>query len=234
MVTLGVLTMRYRCLMKRLRAQSGWLFLLLCFVSMELRAQESVPETTPTAVAAPKVATLVSADLSSAEASTRAVDSDPVSPSPVNPSTTTNQQIEDLKKSALELNRDLMILEEDLLFPANTQIAVFVSLDVGAYFSLDAVKLSIDGELVASHLYTAKQNTALARGGIQRLYLGNVKSGQHEITAVFHGIGPEKREYKRGATYKLTKNQSPSFLEIQIRDNTGNMQPSFEFKEWRL
>lgn len=145
-----------------------------------------------------------------------------------------SEQVEDLKQAALELNRDLLILEEDLLFPANTQVAVYVSVDVGHYFQLDAVKLKIDDELVASHLYTEKQNSALTRGGIQRLYLGNLKTGKHEVTAFFHGYGPHEREYKRGATYTLKKDQNPTMLEIRIKDSTGGMRPEFDFKEWHL
>jgi hypothetical protein len=143
-------------------------------------------------------------------------------------------QIEDLKKASIELNRDLMLLEEDLLFPASTQIGVYVSLDVGHYFALDSVKLTIDGEMVSSYLYTPKQISALARGGVQRLYLGNLKTGSHEITAFFIGKGPEERDYKRGATFNFNKTQKPGMLEIRIKDETGAMQPTFEFKEWQL
>lgn len=143
-------------------------------------------------------------------------------------------QIEDLKKASVELNRDLMLLEEDLLFPASTQLAVYVSLDVGHYFALDSVKLTIDGQMVSSYLYTPKQISALARGGVQRLYLGNLKTGSHEITAFFIGKGPEDRDYKRGATYTFNKTQKPGMLEIRIKDETGAMQPTFEFKEWQL
>lgn len=144
------------------------------------------------------------------------------------------RDIETLKQAALELNRDLLILEEDLLFPANTQVAVYVSIDVGYFFQLDAVKLKIDDKLVASHLYSAKHNSALERGGIQRLYLGNLKTGDHEITAFFHGFGPHEREYKRGATYQLQKTHMPTMLEIRIMDSTEAMQPTFDFKEWNL
>lgn len=143
-------------------------------------------------------------------------------------------QIEDLKQASIELNKDLMLLEEDLLFPASTQIAVYVSLDVGHFFALDSVKLTIDGEVVSSYLYTPKQISALARGGVQRLYLGNLKTGSHEITAFFIGKGPEDRDYKRGATYTFNKTQKPGMLEIRIKDEAGAMQPTFEFKEWQL
>lgn len=145
-----------------------------------------------------------------------------------------SNDIEDLKKAALELNRDLLILEEELLFPANTQVMVFLSVDVGEFFRLDAVKLHIDDELVASHLYTPRQNDALRRGGIQRLYIGNLKTGDHELTAFFTGMGPDQREYKRGATVTIEKSDDPKMLELQVLDSTANMQPEFDFKEWQL
>lgn len=145
-----------------------------------------------------------------------------------------SREVEDLKKAALELNRDLLILEEELLFPANSQIVIFLSLDVGEYFALDSVKVLIDDELVASHLYTKRQNRALSLGGIQRLYLGNLKSGEHEVTAFFVGMGPDNREYKRGATTIINKDDDPKLLELKVRDSTANMQPVFEFEEWQL
>lgn len=161
-------------------------------------------------------------------ASTQPVDGTDTNASPL------SAQVEDLKQAALELNRDLLILEEDLLFPASTQIAVYVSVDVGDYFQLDAVKLKVDDKLVASHVYSEKQNSALVRGGIQRLYIGNLKTGAHEITAFFHGYGPQNREYKRAATYTLRKDQNPKMLELRIMDSTASMQPEFDFKEWQL
>lgn len=145
-----------------------------------------------------------------------------------------SEEVEDLKQAALELNRDLLILEEELLFPANSQIAIFLSLDVGKYFSLDSVKVLIDDQLVASHLYTKRQNTALSLGGIQRLYLGNLKTGEHEVTAFFVGMGPDNREYKRGATILIDKDDDPKMLELKVRDSTANMQPEFKFEEWQL
>ena len=145
-----------------------------------------------------------------------------------------SEEVEDLKKAALELNRDLLILEEELLFPANTQVAVFLSLDVGKFFEMDSVKLLVDDKLVASHLYTARQNEALSLGGIQRLYLGNLKSGEHEITAFFIGMGPDQREYKRGVTILVDKDDDPLMLELKVRDSSANMQPEFEFEEWEL
>ncbi|MEM8563758.1 MAG: AraC family transcriptional regulator, partial [Pseudomonadota bacterium] len=79
------------------------------------------------------------------------------------------ESIQDIKQQALELNRDLFILEEELLFPDNTQLAIYVSMDADELFTLDAVKLTIDGVVVTNYLYTDRQVDALQRGGVQRL-----------------------------------------------------------------
>ncbi|MET0378786.1 MAG: AraC family transcriptional regulator [Spongiibacteraceae bacterium] len=144
-----------------------------------------------------------------------------------------NQQVQDIKKQAVELNRDLFALEEDLLFPANTQLAVFVSLEVGQFFDLDAVQIKIDDKIVANYLYTDRQVDALQRGGVQRLYVGNVKGGAHELVAVFTGRGPQARDYRRGATVKFEKNDQPKYIELKIVDATANYEPEFQVKEWQ-
>ena len=163
-------------------------------------------------------------------------------PAPATPAATTtaaasqkalNTQVQDIKKQALELNRDLFALEEELLFPANTQVAVFVSLDVGQFFSLDAVQIKLDDKIVANYLYTERQVDALQRGGVQRLYVGNVKGGAHEIVAAFTGRGPHDRDYRRGATVKFDKNDQAKYIELKIVDATANYQPEFQVKEWQ-
>ncbi|MFA7553041.1 MAG: AraC family transcriptional regulator [Spongiibacteraceae bacterium] len=143
-----------------------------------------------------------------------------------------DEQVQDLKQQVIELNRDLFILEEELLFPANTQLAVFVSMNVGEFFQLDAVQLKLDDQVVTNYLYTDKQIDALHRGGVQRLYLGNMKTGQHELVAVFTGRGPRGREYKRGATLLFDKTSQAKKVELKIVDSTATAQPEFLVKQW--
>jgi len=143
------------------------------------------------------------------------------------------EQVESLKESVLTLNRDLLILEEELLYPASSQVAIYVSMDLGTYFTLDAIKLEIDNKLVASELYTDKQTKALFRGGVQRLYLGNLKAGEHEISAFFTGRGPQQ-DYKRGAKIVITKDQEPVVLELRIVDSSAQLQPVFDIKQWQM
>src|ERR1700676_2389773 len=109
-----------------------------------------------------------------------------------------DQDIQGLKKDVVDLNRDLFVLEEELLFPANTQVAVFLSVDVGDMFLLDTVTLKIDQKEVANYLYTPREVEALARGGVHRLYLGNLKAGQHELAAFFRGKAPHDVATPRG------------------------------------
>ena len=90
-----------------------------------------------------------------------------------------DQEVQDLKKDVVDLNRDLFVLEEELLFPGNTQVAVFVSMDVGEFFALDSLELKIDQKEVAHYLYTPREAEALLKGGVQRLYLGHDSEEAH-------------------------------------------------------
>jgi hypothetical protein len=141
-------------------------------------------------------------------------------------------RVQDVKSDVIKLNRDLLVLEEELLFPANTQVALFVSMDVGKLFELDSVQIKLDDKVVANYLYTPLEVQALHRGGVQRLYLGNLKAGEHQIVAFFTGKGPHERDYKRGATVKFDKGTDPKYIELRIRDSTGKLQPEFEVKVW--
>ena len=143
-----------------------------------------------------------------------------------------DEDIQSLKKEVLDLNRDLFLLEEELLFPANSQVAFFVSLDVGEYFDLDSVQLTIDGKEVANYLYTEREVDALARGGVHRVHMANLKTGRHELVAVFTGAGPHARDYRRGATVTVDKGIGAKYLELEITDRVTKQQPEFEIREW--
>ncbi len=143
-----------------------------------------------------------------------------------------DSEVQGLKKDAVDLNKDLFILEEELLFPANTQVAVFLSMDVGDFFALDAVQLRIDDKEVINYLYTPREVQALLKGGVQRLYVGNLKVGRHELVAYFNGQGPNDRPYKRGASLRFEKGVGAKYLELKINDKQQKLQPEFVIKDW--
>jgi hypothetical protein len=140
--------------------------------------------------------------------------------------------IQELKQSVIALNKDLRVLEEDLLFPANTQVNVFLSLDVGKYFTLESVDLKLDGKVVASHIYTERELMALGNSGVHKLHMANLSIGEHSLSAFFTGIGPNGREYKRGTTLKINKENGPKYVELKIADSSMKLQPEFSVKEW--
>jgi hypothetical protein len=145
---------------------------------------------------------------------------------------TLDQEVQGLKKDVIDLNKDLFVLEEELLFPANTQVAVFLSMDVGTFFALDSVTIKIDNKEVANHLYTAREADALLKGGVQRVYLGNQKVGKHELVAFFNGKGGVERDYRRGATLTFEKGVGAKYLELKITDRVPKHQPEFLVKDW--
>jgi hypothetical protein len=145
---------------------------------------------------------------------------------------TLDQEVQGLKKDVIDLNKDLFVLQEELLFPANTQVALYVSMDVGTFFALDSVTVKIDNKEVKNYLYTAREADALLKGGVQQIYLGNLKVGKHELVAFFTGKGPVERDYKRGATVKFDKGVGAKYLELKITDRVAKHQPEFTIKDW--
>jgi hypothetical protein len=143
-----------------------------------------------------------------------------------------SKEIQGLKKSVVDLNKDLQLMEEELLFPSSTQLSLFVSLDIGQFFTLESIKVKLDGKQVSSHLYSDKQRQALARGGVQRLYITNLNLGKHTIAAFFTGIGPNGRPYKRATELEFQKKQGSQYLELAIIDDSAKQEAKFIIKQW--
>jgi hypothetical protein len=213
--------------MSRRLLRTLWPLILVSLADPVLAAEPAVaasppPPTAPTAAApvSPESAPISSdgatAPAADAVAGTRSLD----------------EQIQGLKKDVVDLNKDLFVLEEELLFPANTQVAVFVSMDVGEFFALDSITLKIDNHDVSNYLYTPREVGALLKGGVQRLYVGNLKSGQHELVAFFTGKGPNDRSYRRAANIRFEKGVGAKYLELKVTDHQRAQQPEFEIKDW--
>lgn len=135
--------------------------------------------------------------------------------------------IEALQRALIDLNRDLTVLEEDLLFPSSSQMAIYLSMDVDKFFALDSIEIKIDQKTISHYLYTERQVSALMRGGVHRVYLGNINQGEHKITALFSGLGPENNPYERTVTLPFNKTDEAVAIELQIIDSTRSQQPEF-------
>ena len=193
--------------------------ILLVYLAFPVSAQENSSELIEGEIEVPQ-------QVEATETDAESLDED------VSEGTSLDTDIEALKKEVLSLNRDLFILEEDLLFPSNTQFSVFLSMNAGALFSLDSIQLKINDKNIANHLYTERELAALKRGGVQRLYIGNLPSGEHEIIIIFTGVGPKGRDYRLGESVVIEKTTEPQFVEFMIADDTGKEQPQFDVRVW--
>lgn len=191
---------------------------------LTLAAWAADPATAPAAAAAPSPA---------ASAAFIAAPAAPASAASAPEPAALDARVQQLKADVIRLNRDLLVLEEELLFPPGTQVALFVSMDVGKLFELESVQVRLDDKLVATHLYTPQEVQALLRGGVQRIFVGNLKAGKHQVSAFFTGRGPHERDYKRGTTLEFEKGTEPRYIELQIKDKLAKLQPEFEVKVWQ-
>ncbi len=146
--------------------------------------------------------------------------------------TTMQQDMQSLKEKVLNVNRDLFILEEDLLYPSSTQVNVFVSFDALPYFQLDGVTLKINDRAISNHLYTEREIKAMNRGAVQRLFTGNLPTGEHELVALITGVGPEGRDYKRAVAIQFEKTSGTKYIELKIEGDNLRQQPTFSLKQW--
>ena len=127
-----------------------------------------------------------------------------------------DEQVQEIKSDVLSIAAELNQLEEKLLYPSNTQLAVFVSLADDQAFRLDAVQISINGELVAHYIYSFKELEALKNGGVQRIYTGNVPTGEHEIGVSVVGKLPSGKDYSNSGTFAFTKGIEPKLLGLTL------------------
>ena len=127
-----------------------------------------------------------------------------------------DEQVQEIKADVLAIAAELSQLEERLLFPSSTQLAVFVSLAEGAAYRLDAIEVQLAGRPVAHHIYSFKELEALQRGGVQRLYTGNLPSGQHELQVTVSGKLPSGVDFRRSSNFSVAKGVEPKMVGINL------------------
>jgi hypothetical protein len=126
-----------------------------------------------------------------------------------------DEQVQDIKKDVLAISAELQLLEEKLLYPSTSQVSLFVSIAKEGNYSPDAVQIKIDGKKVAYHIYSFKEVDALHRGGVQRIYTGNIQGGNHQLdVSVIGKKGGNKT--KRKISYTISKGVGPKLVEIDL------------------
>jgi hypothetical protein len=142
-----------------------------------------------------------------------------------------DEQVQEVKSDVLSIAAQLDRLEERLLYPSNTQVALFVSLVEGEDFRLDSVQIQIDGEPVAHHIYSFKELEALQKGGVQRIYTGNIPTGEHQLQVTVAGKLPGGRDLGGTESFRFNKDIEPKLVEITLAGRVSGA-ASIELGEW--
>jgi hypothetical protein len=127
-----------------------------------------------------------------------------------------DEQVQEIKSDVLSIAAELNQLEEKLLYPSHTQVAVFVSLADNETIRLDSVDIELGGKIVAHHLYTFKELEALRKGGVQRIYTGNLRTGEHEMQVTLRGKSEGGDDIQRTESFKVHKDVGPTFVEVSL------------------
>lgn len=139
-----------------------------------------------------------------------------------------DDQVQEVKSDVLAIATELQQLEEKLLFPSNTQVAVFVSLADGDALELDSVHIQIDGEPVAHHIYEFKELGALRKGGVQRIYTGNLPTGEHRMEVSMVGTMPGGSAFDETESFAFRKDVEPKAIDLTLaRRTVGGVQIAF-------
>jgi hypothetical protein len=141
-----------------------------------------------------------------------------------------DEQVQEIKTDVLSIATELNRLEEKLLYPSGTQIAIFVSVARDEKFRLDAVDVELDGSPVAHHLYTFKELEALQKGGVQRIYVGNVRTGEHALQVTVLGKS-EGSDFRKEERFTITKNIGPKLVGVIVAD-AGSGSKTVTLKDW--
>jgi hypothetical protein len=127
-----------------------------------------------------------------------------------------DEQVQELKSDVLNIAQELSRLEEKLLYPSGTQVAVFVELAESDPMRLDAVRLEIDGQLVAHYIYSSKELEALRKGGVQRLYVGNVSTGEHQLEVLVDGKRKGGADFSHTEQFVFSKEEKPKLVGLTL------------------
>lgn len=140
-------------------------------------------------------------------------------------------QVQEIKSDVLSIASELSTLEERLLYPSNTQIAVFVAIAPEETFRLDAVQIEINGELATHHIYSFKELEALQKGGVQRIYTGNVVTGSHELSVTMIGKLKSGTDFTQSDSFPFAKGVEPKALGITLT-NPGSGSGGIQVGDW--
>jgi len=95
-------------------------------------------------------------------------------------------------------------------------VSVFVALAEDEDFRLDSVQIEINGELATHYIYSFKELEALQKGGIQRIYTGNMKTGEHQLNVTIMGKLKSGKDFSESDSFVFSKGIEPQALGLTL------------------
>jgi hypothetical protein len=127
-----------------------------------------------------------------------------------------DEQVQEIKSDVLDIAAELSRLEETLLYPSNTHVAIFVAMTPDETFRLDSMQIAINDQLATHYIYAFKELDALQQGGVHRIYTGNIASGTHRLEVTVKGRTQGGRDFSRTESFSFRKDVEPKLLNITL------------------
>lgn len=147
--------------------------------------------------------------------------------------TALDDEIAALKAEVSAHSNEIFELEQKVLHPVDTRLAVFLTLANPDGLDLDSVELFVNGKPVATHHYSIRERSSLEQGGIQQLFTGNLANGSHELKAIITARAANDRFVRRESFHRFQKRPGALRLQVGLEAKAPDFEPRVSFAEWK-
>ena len=74
---------------------------------------------------------------------------------------------------------------------------------------------------MAHHIYSFKELEALQKGGVQRIYTGNISTGEHQLEVSVAGKLPSGGDFSGTESFGFSKEVEPKLVGITLGDDAS-------------
>jgi hypothetical protein len=143
-----------------------------------------------------------------------------------------DQEVQAIKQEILDINRDLSSLEEELLYPPEHRLTIFLSLSSGTTMDLKTITIYLDEDTLVHHKYSKSEMEALRKGGVHKAYIGSIRKGKHVLQAQLRGTDRKDRVFDIVNNAAFTKRQSTKYVELRVSESSLRRVPRLTIQSW--
>jgi hypothetical protein len=143
-----------------------------------------------------------------------------------------DQEVQAIKQEILDINRDLSSLEEELLYPPEHRLTVFLSLSSGTTMDLKVLRIHLGGDTLVHHEYSNAEMEALRKGGVHKAYIGRIQKGEHVLQVQLSGTGRKDRVFDIVNDATFTKRQNAKYVELRVSESSLARVPRLTIESW--